>query len=280
MSNGHATPWGLAGAPAFVEVAGVTLHARRDGPLPASGAPTLVYLHSLGTDIRIWDGVVARLPHHSHVRIDLRGHGLSDVPPADYSIPAMTDDVLGLLDLVGLDRVVVVGISVGGQIALRAALERPDVVVGVVALDTAGRIGERAAWDERIAAVRTHGVAAIADATVARWFGPSFRAREPAAVRGYRNLLLRTPPDGYAATCAALRDEDLGLELATITPRALVLCGSEDAATPPGLVRALAASLPDAKYVEIEDAAHLPCIDRPDVVARHIDAFVLAIAVG
>ncbi len=265
----------------FVDAAGLTLHVRRTkaaGGTAAADAPTLVLLHSLGTDLRIWDAVVARLPTYAHLRIDLRGHGLSDVPPGDYSIASMTHDVLAVLDHVGLERAVFVGVSIGGQIALRAALERPGLALGLVLLDSAGRIGDRAAWEERMAAVRQGGLAAIADAVVGRWFAASIRERDPIAPSGYRNLLLRTPAEGYVSTCAALRDEDLTDRLSAIATPALVICGSEDSATPPALVRGLARALPRARFVEIGDAGHLPCIDRPDVTARHIDVFVRGLA--
>ena len=275
------------GTPLFVDADGVMLHVRREAAARApahadraDGIPSLVYLHSLGTDLRIWDGVVARLPEHEHLRIDLRGHGLSDVPAGDYTIARMTDDVIAVLEQVGLQRTVVVGVSVGGQIALRAALARPASVVGVVALDTAARIGDRATWDARIAAVRAGGIEAIADAVVERWFAASIADRAPLARRGYRNLLLRAPVAGYLATCAALRDEDLTPHLAALRQPVLVMCGSDDTATPPALVQDLAAALPRARYLELDDTGHLPCIDRPDVTARHIGAFARATGPG
>lgn len=267
----------------FVDAGGITLHVRHDpaaGAESDAGAPTLVYLHSLGTELRIWDAVVALLPQREHLRVDLRGHGLSEVPPGEYSIAAMSRDVGAALDRLGIGPVVVIGVSVGGQIALRAALERPRQVRGVVALDTAGRIREREHWSERIATVRAGGLEALADETVARWFLPDHAERDPVAVAGYRRLLLMTPVDGYLGTCAALRDEDLRPRLDEITQPVLVLCGSHDTATPPEVVRALATALPRARFAEIADAAHLPCIDQPQATAALVDDFVRGLGPG
>lgn len=267
----------------FVDAGGITLHVRHDPAAGAEsdpGAPTLVYLHSLGTELRIWDAVVALLPHREHLRVDLRGHGLSEVPPGDYSIAAMTRDVGAALDGLGTGPVVVIGVSVGGQIALRTALERPRQVLGVVALDTAGRIRDREHWSERIAAVRAGGLEALADETVARWFVHGHAQRDPVTVAGYRRLLLRTPVDGYLGTCAALRDEDLRPRLDEITQPVLALCGSRDTATPPEVVRALATALPRARFAEIADAAHLPCIDQPQATAALVDDFVRGLGRG
>jgi 3-oxoadipate enol-lactonase len=264
----------------FIDADGILLHVRCDGrgegtcgSADAVGHPPLVYLHSLGTELRIWDPLIARLPGRLHVRLDLRGHGLSEVPTGPYRIADMAGDVLAVLADLEIERAVLVGVSIGGQIALRVALERPRSVRGLVALDTAARIGDRATWNARMDEVRAGGLEAIADAVVARWFAPSIAARDPMAQRGYRNLLLRTPVAGYLAACAALRDEDLRARLGAIDCPSLVLCGSEDTATPPALVRGLAAALPRARYREIEDAGHLPCIDRPDRTARHLASF-------
>jgi 3-oxoadipate enol-lactonase len=131
----------------FIDAAGIAIHVRREPPTagsPAALAPALVYLHSLGAELRIWDGVVARLPRYGHLRVDLRGHGASEVPAGDYTIAAMAGDVLAALDALHVERVVAVGISVGGQVALRMALAQPDRIVGVVALDTGARIGDEA----------------------------------------------------------------------------------------------------------------------------------------
>jgi 3-oxoadipate enol-lactonase len=259
-----------------VDSGGVLLHARHDAPAVTGSAEgrSLVLVHSLGTDGRIWDGVVARLAHRRHLRVDLRGHGLSDAPAGDYEITALADDVLAVLDAFEVRRAVLIGISVGAQVALRVALARPQAVAGIVALDTAARIGDVDAWNARIAAVRAGGLEAIADATVARWFGRDTLAREPHTVRGYRNLLCRTSPVGYVGTCAALRDEDLTPHLRDVHAPALVLCGDEDSATPPALARALAAALPFARFRELRGAGHLPCLDRASEVADAIEGFV------
>ncbi|MFO7544031.1 MAG: 3-oxoadipate enol-lactonase [Trueperaceae bacterium] len=279
-------PTAMRGTSRFVDVAGVTLHAREDGALAPTGAlgkaqtrgstsaSTFVYLNSLGSDLRIWDGVVARVPEHAHLRFDQRGHGLSDAPSGPYSITALALDALGLIARTGLERAVLVGVSVGGMIAMRAALERPDLVAGLVLCDTAAKIGDDASWTARIASVRDRGLADMADEVLQRWFPPAFRSGRPADYRGYRNMLARTPVEGYVGTCAALRDEDLRDRVARLTMPSLVLGGSEDGSTPPETVVAFAGTLPGARFELVEGAGHLPSIDAPDVVADHLRAFL------
>jgi 3-oxoadipate enol-lactonase len=265
----------------FVDAGTVSLHAKLTGApenAAVGGPPTLVYLHSLGTEMRIWDAVAEQLSHLPQLRLDLRGHGLSEAPTGDYSIAEMAADVWGVLDQLNIGPVVMIGVSVGGQIALRAAFERPAQVMGVVALDTAARIRNRESWSERIDLVRTRGLEPIADETVARWFVTGVAKHNAVVVAGYRRMLMRTPLEGYLGTCAALRDEDLTPHLARITQPVLVVCGSHDAATPPAVVRGLAQGLPHARYVEIAAAGHLPCLDQPSATAAHIDSFVRELA--
>lgn len=113
-----------------------------------------------------------------------------------------------MLDGLGAREVAVVGLSVGGMIAQALAARRPDLVRALVLSGTAPRIGTAEMWNARIAAVEATGLAPIADAVLERWFTARFRAEDPGFAL-WRNMLVRTPARGYAATCAAIRDADL-----------------------------------------------------------------------
>ncbi|HRQ38614.1 MAG TPA: 3-oxoadipate enol-lactonase [Chloroflexota bacterium] len=256
----------------FTAVNQTTLHYLSEGN--ADGLP-LVFINSLGTDLRIWDGLS---PHftdrHRVIRYDKRGHGLSDCPPAPYSIRDHATDLAGLLEQLAVRRAVLVGISVGGMIALDFAATWPERVQALVLSDTGARIGTAVMWNERITTLRQHGMAALSQAILARWFAPTFATDNPAAYRGYANMLTRMPVTGYTATCEAIRDADLTDAARTITAPALVLCGVEDLATPPDLVRGLCDHIPHAIYREIPHAAHLPCVEQPGVMAAHITQFL------
>ncbi len=264
------------GVGSFLDVDGVTLHARRDGAWGAgdgrSPAPPLLYLHALGADLRVFDGVVARLPHHRHLRLDLRGHGLSDAPEGAYTVARLAQDALRVLEAHGERRAVLVGVSVGGLVALRAALDRPDAVAGLVLSGTVARFGDEDTWHARIDTVREQGVAALADSTLLRWFPEAFREAHRPLIDGMRNMLARTSRAGYAGTCAALAAEDLRPRLSELGLRPLVVGGSEDLSTPPPLVRELAEALPSARLEVIDDAGHLPMVDAPARFAELLEA--------
>jgi 3-oxoadipate enol-lactonase len=257
----------------FETIDGVTLHFRLDSQ--DGGNPCLAFINSLGTDLRIWDPVIAHLhPGFSLVRHDKRGHGLSDCPPGPYALSDHTTDLAGLLERLGMGPVILVGISVGGMIALNYASLYPDSVEAMVLCDTAAKIGSAAYWNERIAAVNKTGLEAMGERILERWFSPGYPDSHPAEYRGYRNMLLRTPVEGYTATCAGLGDADLTGILRSIPARTLVLTGTEDLATPPALGRQLAEALPNAKFDTIEGAGHLACLERPELLAERINRFL------
>jgi 3-oxoadipate enol-lactonase len=256
----------------FVTIDGITLHYSVEG---VPDRVPLVFINSLGTDFRIWDNVI---PHFADrfriIRYDKRGHGLSDCPPGPYSIRDHSDDLASLLDYLQVNEAIVVGISVGGLIALDYAINHPQQVKGLVLSDTGAKLGTAEYWNERIEAVRTHGLDHLAEPILTRWFAPIFLEQRPAEYQGYSNMLTRTPADGYNGTCAALGAADLREPARTITAQALVLCGAEDLATPPEVGRELAQTLPNARFERIAQAGHLPCIEQPDVMAGKIDQFL------
>lgn len=243
-----------------------------------AGNPTgtaLVFVNSLGTDLRIWDALVSHFAaDYRIIRHDKRGHGLSGCPQPPYTIRQHADDLAGLLDELQIGKAILIGISVGGMIALDFAAQHPQRLEKLVLCDTAPKIGTPEMWNERIAALRAHGMAHLGAAILARWFAPAFAAAQPDAYGGYGNMLTRTPVDGYTGTCEAIRDADLWPQVGKIRAPTLVLCGAEDMATPPAQAQQLTAALPNANCTIIDGAAHLPCIEQPQVMAAAIAKFL------
>jgi 3-oxoadipate enol-lactonase len=233
--------------------------------------PAVVFVNSLGTDLRVWDDVLPRLPAGLRlIRYDKRGHGLSALEPASRTVQAHSADLAAVLDQLRVQAALVVGLSIGGMIGQTLAVTRPDLVAGLVLLDTAHRIGPASNWDTRIAAVRDGGLAAIAEAVMERWFSATFRRDQPGKVAAWRTLLEQTPVEGYVAACEAVRDADLSELSPRIGVPTRVAVGSEDQATPPELVRAAAALIKGAGFELIEGTGHIPPVERPDLVAAII----------
>ena len=123
----------------FIEANGCRLHYRFDGP---ETAPVLVLCHSLGTNLSLWDGQLARLCQDFRVlRYDGRGHGASSVTPGPYSIELLGKDLLGLLDGLGIARAHLCGLSMGGCVALWLGIHAGERIERLVLSNTAARIG-------------------------------------------------------------------------------------------------------------------------------------------
>ena len=256
----------------FVVGNGLTTHFKLEGT--GDGAP-LVFINALGTDLRIWDGVVSHLTsYHPVLRFDKRGHGLSDCPPAPYSIRSFSADLLDMLNQLEISQAIVVGISVGGMIAMDFAACWPERVLSMILCDTAPVIGTANSWNDRIDGVRKNGMESMAPAILARWFAPTFKNKSPAAYQGYYNMLTRMPVEGYIGTCEAIRDANLTEAARTVEAPTLILCGAEDVSTPPGLVQGLTELISNAEYHEIPGAGHSICIEQPDAVAEQIKRFL------
>lgn len=249
-----------------------TLHSRFDGK--PDGIP-LVFINSLGSDLRIWENVIPTFADDFRIlRYDKYGHGLSDIAPSPFNIRDHAATLTHLLDAYEIDKAVIVGISVGGMIAMDFAVQNPDSTQALVLLDTFPTIGTPEMWNTRINTLRERGMESLGNTILERWFSPTFNTKDPAAYRGYYNMLTRMPVAGYTGTCEAIRDADLTQAAKTIKAPTLVLCGAEDASTPPDLVRGLTEIIPNSRYVEIEAAGHLPCVEQPQATANAIGEFL------
>lgn len=257
---------------AFARLNDVVLHYAVRG---APDKPAIVFSNSLGTDFRIWDGVAERLEDdYRLVFYDKRGHGLSEATPAPYSIDDHVGDLAALMDHLDIEDAVIVGLSVGGVIAQALAAKRPELVKALVLCDTAHKIGTDKLWNTRIEAVTSKGIASIADSIMQRWFSGPYRKPDNPDFVGYTAMLTRTTIDGYAGTCAALRQSDLTESTGKLKLPALCIVGDEDGSTPPALVKSLSDLIEGSQYEIVEGAGHLPCIEKPEKVSSLIRSFL------
>jgi len=261
---------------ARVDLGQVTLNVEESGD--PGGAPVM-FAGALGTDLAIWDGVVAALPGRFRaIRYDLRGHGGSDCPSGPYGMGALVHDAEALLEALMLRDAVFVGLSVGGLVAQGLAVKRIDLVRGLVLSGTAPKIGTKAGWQARAAEVRAEGMTAVSDAVMARWFSQKVRAG--GKLDWVRDMLDRQDPEGYAATCEAIAGTDFLTPTSGLHLPALVTVGTEDRSTPPDLVRELADLIPGSRFELLRGAGHLPCVDSPALFADTLTGFLTAIGHG
>ena len=257
----------------YAAVNGIELHYRIDGDRHGN-APWLVLSNSLGTDLSMWTPQVAEFAKHFRVlRYDTRGHGHSEAPKGPYSIEQLTGDVIGLLDTLKIARANFCGISMGGLTGVGLAARYADRIDRVVLCNTAARIGSPEVWVPRAARARTEGMLALSDAVLPRWFTAEFVAREPLVFNYVRDVFVHTDKEGYALNCEAINATDLRPEAPGIKAPALVISGTHDLAATPAQGRELAASIPGARYVEL-DASHISNIEVSDVFTKTVLDFL------
>lgn len=251
----------------------IRLNAETQGP---ANGPALVLLHALGTSLRLFDGLMPLLPAGLRVlRIDLRGHGQSDVPQPPYAMGALIRDVERVMDHLALKEAVVLGVSLGGLVAQGLAVKRLDLVRALVLSNTAAKIGSAGLWQGRIEEVRARGLAAYAPGACQRILGPKW-AGHP-ALETVRAMLLATDPQGWIGCAAAIAGTDFYTTTASLRLPALVIAGANDGTTPADLVRETAELIPGHHFHLMRAAGHLPMLEKPGDYAALLTGFLVAI---
>jgi 3-oxoadipate enol-lactonase len=216
---------------------------------------TVVLCGSLGLSSAVWEGQAPALAGRRVVAVEHPGHGGAPVGDA-RDMAALARRVL---DAAGDEPFAFVGLSLGGAIGMRLALDAPGRVERLVLACTSARFGEPEQWLERADTVRREGLGSIVDTILGRWFTPAFAGRER-----FRELFLSTDAEGYARCCEALAGWDAREELAAIDVPTLVVSGAGDVAAPPEAGALVAERIPGARHVVLDGAAHLANVERAD----------------
>lgn len=242
----------------------VEVHAVVSG---RADAPAVVLSNSLGSTHRMWDAQLADLERRFRVvRYDTRGHGGSPVPEGPYAIDDLADDLVALLDRLGIAKAHLVGLSLGGMTVMRVAIRNPERVQRIALLCTGAQLPPAAAWTERAALVRAQGSAAVAAAVVQRWFTPAYLDANPGVRSAYERMIAGTSAEGYAACCEAIAELDLREQLSTIAAPTLAIAGADDPATPPAKLEEIVARIPGSRLLTVPQAAHLANAEQPATI--------------
>ncbi|WP_033438804.1 3-oxoadipate enol-lactonase [Saccharothrix sp. NRRL B-16314] len=244
-------------------------HYELSGP---AEAPVVVLGNSLGTTTALWERQLSVLHRRFRVlRYDHRGHGGSPAPAGPYRIDDLADDVLELLDSLGLARVSYCGVSMGGMVGMWLAGHAPERIERLVLCCTAATFASFQPWVDRAAAVRSAGTGSIAPTAVGRWFTPEFRERSPEVVASFEARLSEVDDEGYASCCDALASLDLRSVLPAIEAPTVVISGVDDQATPKECGRLIAEAIPGASY-HVVAGAHLANVESHEEVSAIIEA--------
>jgi len=250
----------------ILEANGIRINYRLDPKIDGDpNAPVVMLSNSLLSSYGMWDDQIDALTEHFQVlRYDTRGHGGTDAPESPYSIEIFVEDVIGLLDALGIDKVHFVGLSMGGFITQLLGAKYPDRVMSLTLCDTACVMPPASLWNDRIATAETEGVEGLIDGTLQRWFTAPFHKTGAEAIDRIRDMIRATGVQGYVNCAKAIRDMDQCHLLSKIDKPTNIIVGEDDPACPVSAAETLHAGIKGSSLVILKNAAHLPNIEKKD----------------
>ncbi|MFC8064519.1 alpha/beta fold hydrolase [Streptomyces sp. NPDC057293] len=205
---------------------------------------------------------------HRVVTPDLRGYGESDVTPGKVFLSDFADDVAALLDHLGIERAVVGGVSMGGQIAMEFCRRHPGRVLALVLSDTSApaETDEGKAYRNRLAdRLLAEGMAGYADEVIGKMLASYNVAALPDVAAHVLGMMRATDPRGAAAALRGRAERpDYRDTLATVAVPTLIVVGADDAFTPVSEAEAIAGLVPHAALSVVDGAGHLPGAEQPE----------------
>jgi pimeloyl-ACP methyl ester carboxylesterase len=230
--------------------------------------PAVLFVHGYPFDHTIWRDQIDALDGYRRIALDLRGMGRSDAPDLGYSMGIYAADIAALLDVLGIEDVVLCGLSMGGYVIFEFLRGWRHRVRGVVLMDTraeADGAEARRARDAAAATAREGGGAAIAESMLPKLLAPGTAERAPELAERLRRMMAATPVAGIVGALAAMRDRRDSSDVLPALGEmpVLVMVGEQDVLTPPDSARRLAAGIPHARLVVVPGAGHVTPVERP-----------------
>jgi 3-oxoadipate enol-lactonase len=260
-----------------LDLDGRRLHYLDEG----SGQPVLLLVHGFPLSARMWQPQIAAFSdRYRIVAPDLSGFGDSEVPPerGAYTIDGYADEVAAIVSALGLDRVVLGGVSMGGYVALAVARRYPQILAGLVLADTRAEAdsdeARRRRSEQQVFLSARKDVDPLVDGLLESLLSKRAPAREEATDQ-VGGLMRAMDPNGWIGSLEAMkRRPDATPGLAGITVPTLVLVGEDDGLTPPAAAEALAGAIPHARLAVVPAAGHLSNLENPQAFNAALDDFL------
>ena len=257
--------------------------AMNDGPSiyfddSGQGAP-IVLGHSFLCDGSQWREQVAGLSdRYRLINLDFRGHGKSAAATEPFTLYDAVDDVVGVLDQLGIEKAVWCGLSIGGMVALRAALTVPERIDRLIIMDSdsgSERFRKKIQYKLMGMGVRTMGFGPFLNEITRLMFGESTRRNKPELVEEWRAKFAAVDVPSTLVALGGLIQRDSVLDrLGEIDIPALIMVGQEDASLPVPISRRIHKALPNSEFIEIPEAGHLSALEQPEFVNGAIRDFL------
>lgn len=239
------------------------------------GTP-LTLLHGYPLNHTIWEDVEAQLDDEFRVIMpDLRGQGRSPSPAGVYRMRVMAEDILRLLDDLGVKKTVMAGHSMGGYVALTLAKHHPERLLGLALVashayaDTPEKKQSRL---DAIEQIKRSGVVAVLAAM------PEKLSRNTAVIERCRSFIPQANAQGIIGTLAGLAEREDMIDVFThLDMPALIIAGVDDQINPIAMNRDMAAKMKKTRLVEVENAGHMPMLENPEQTAHALRVFIRSI---
>ena len=244
-----------------------------------TGLP-LFFLHAFPLNRTMWATQERLLSLQFRIiTIDLRGHGKSDAPLWHYTLEQSADDVCALLDHLGIQRALFVGLSMGGYILFAFYRKYAARVKGLILADTKAQADTEEGKNGRFQLAQIayeKGPSAIADVMIPKLLSPATIQTNPALVQQVRAMIEGNQISGITGDFMAMaeRTDSVSL-LSQITCPTQIIVGELDQATPPSDAKLMAEQIPQARLAIIPNAAHLSNLEQPEAFNQIVSAFAL-----
>jgi YbgC/YbaW family acyl-CoA thioester hydrolase len=241
--------------------------------------PALLFVHGYPLGRYLWRHQVDNLAGWRRINPDLRGLGQSAVGAGPGRLEQYGDDLIAVLDALGVEQAVICGLSMGGYVALDLARRYRSRIAGLILIATRAEgenVEGRRGRDAAVGVARRHGSTAIAESMVPKIFAPGAPQRVPELIATVREQIAATPVEGIVQALEAMRDRpdnrSLLPSLAGIPT--LVLSGAADLIIPVAEMRSMAGAIPGAVYQAIDEAGHLPPLEQSAATTAAIAGFL------
>lgn len=257
----------------YIEVNGTSLRYKLQG----EEGPLLVFIHEMGGMIENWDLVAPRFEQGFRIlRYDTRGCGLSAKVNGDLTVELLSDDLLALLDALGLDQpATLAGCALGAATAFAFAARFPQRTAAVIAMSPAidMKPEDRPSRHAMLENVLRDGMPAIVDGAMASGYPPPMRDRDPERFRAFRARWLGNDPHSFVAHYRLLIDMDIRHYVQQIRCPTLGIGGTLDVFRSPEYVRQVMGGIPGVEFRTIETSHH-QTVETPEEIAEAIHEFV------
>lgn len=239
----------------------------------------MIFLHGFPFSHAMWTAQLNIISPFCHaIAYDIKGHGMSDVGDGQYSIESHVDDLIGLLDLLKIERTVIVGLSMGGYITLRALQRNPERFRAAVLCDTRSESDTNEGRLRRfdgVKMVKLEGSKVFADNFVKAVFAPRSFEQNPTAIKLIHDIIEKTSPLSIAGTLLALASRtDTTESLRKIEVPTMILVGEKDALTPPDASRTMHEQIRGSEFHVISNAAHMSNLENPEEFNERLIGFL------